>query len=458
MKLNLHEYQEITKDFIIRTPYAAVILDMGMGKTATTLSAINELMFDRYEVSKVLVIAPLRVANTVWSDEIEQWKELRHLRYAKIVGTPKQRRAALEKDADIYIVNRENLPWLVEQCSPYFKWDMVVIDELSSFKSWQSKRFKAFMAMRPYMKRIVGLTGTPSSNGLMDLFAEFKVIDGGERLGRFIGEYRSRYFDEGRRNGNIVYEYIPMDYAECQIYDKIDDITISMKAMDYLDMPELISTKKVVHLTDKETDNYKRFKKDYVLSDLEDGEVTAANAASLSNKLVQMANGAVYSDDHQVVSLHDQKLDTLEDIIEAANGEPVLVAYWFKHDLQRIEERLAKLKVQGTVLKTEQDIREWNKGNIRVGLLHPASAGHGLNLQKGGHHLVWFGLTWSLELYQQTNARLWRQGQQAETVVIQHIVTEGTIDEEILKALENKDAQQSRLIEAVKAQVGGTDG
>ncbi|HGD4303356.1 TPA: SNF2-related protein [Streptococcus agalactiae] len=458
MKLSLHDYQEVTKDFIIRTPYAAVILDMGMGKTATTLSAINELMFDRYEVSKVLVIAPLRVANTVWSDEIEQWEELRHLRYAKIVGTPKQRRAALEQDADIYIVNREILPWLVQQCSPYFKWDMVVIDELSSFKSWQSKRFKAFMAMCPYMKRVVGLTGTPSSNGLMDLFAEFKVIDSGERLGRFIGEYRSRYFDEGRRNGNIVYEYIPMDYAECQIYDKIDDITISMKAMDYLDMPELISTKKVVHLTDKETDNYKRFKKDYVLSDLEDGEVTAANAASLSNKLVQMANGAVYSDDHQVVSLHDQKLDTLEDIIEAANGEPVLVAYWFKHDLQRIEERLAKLKVQGTVLKTEQDIREWNKGNIRVGLLHPASAGHGLNLQKGGHHLVWFGLTWSLELYQQTNARLWRQGQQAETVVIQHIVTEGTIDEEILKALENKDAQQSRLIEAVKAQVGGTDG
>ena len=458
MKLSLHDYQEVTKDFIIRTPYAAVILDMGMGKTATTLSAINELMFDRYEVSKVLVIAPLRVANTVWSDEIEQWEELRHLRYAKIVGTPKQRRAALEQYADIYIVNREILPWLVQQCSPYFKWDMVVIDELSSFKSWQSKRFKAFMAMRPYMKRVVGLTGTPSSNGLMDLFAEFKVIDSGERLGRFIGEYRSRYFDEGRRNGNIVYEYIPMDYAECQIYDKIDDITISMKAMDYLDMPELISTKKVVHLTDKETDNYKRFKKDYVLSDLEDGEVTAANAASLSNKLVQMANGAVYSDDHQVVSLHDQKLDTLEDIIEAANGEPVLVAYWFKHDLQRIEERLAKLKVQGTVLKTEQDIREWNKGNIRVGLLHPASAGHGLNLQKGGHHLVWFGLTWSLELYQQTNARLWRQGQQAETVVIQHIVTEGTIDEEILKALENKDAQQSRLIEAVKAQVGGTDG
>ncbi|HFI0113346.1 TPA: SNF2-related protein [Streptococcus suis] len=458
MKLTLHNYQVVAKDFIIGHPYAAVILDMGMGKTATTLSAVNELMFDRFEVTKVLVIAPLRVANTVWSDEIEQWSELRNLRYSKIVGTPKQRKVALQKDADIYIVNRENLPWLVEQCSPYFKWDMVVIDELSSFKSWQSKRFKAFMTMRPYMKRVVGLTGTPSSNGLMDLFAEFKVIDGGERLGRFIGEFRSRYFEEGRRNGNIVYEYIPMDYAECQIQDKISDITISMKALDYLDMPELISTKKLVRMSEKEKEKYIQFKKEYVLSELDGLEVTAANAASLTNKLVQLSNGAVYSDDHTVVPLHEQKLDALEDILESANGEPVLVAYWFKHDLARITGRLEKLKVKSRVLKTEEDIREWNKGNVPVGLIHPAGAGHGLNLQKGGHHLVWFGLTWSLELYQQTNARLWRQGQEAETVVIQHIVTEGTIDEEILKALGNKDAQQERLIEAVKAQVGGTDG
>ncbi|HEM3553270.1 MULTISPECIES: DEAD/DEAH box helicase [Streptococcus] len=458
MKLTLHNYQVVAKDFIIGHPYAAVILDMGMGKTATTLSAVNELMFDRFEVTKVLVIAPLRVANTVWSDEIEQWAELRHLRYSKIVGTPKQRKVALQKDADVYIVNRENLPWLVEQCSPYFKWDMVVIDELSSFKSWQSKRFKAFMAMRPYMKRIVGLTGTPSSNGLMDLFAEFKVIDGGERLGRFIGEFRSRYFEEGRRNGNIVYEYIPMDYAECQIQDKISDITISMKALDYLDMPDLISTKKLVRMSEKEKEKYSQFKKEYVLSELDGLEVTAANAASLTNKLVQLSNGAVYSDDHTVVPLHEQKLDALEDILESANGETVLVAYWFKHDLARIIGRLEKLKVKSRVLKTEEDIREWNKGNVPVGLLHPAGAGHGLNLQKGGHHLVWFGLTWSLELYQQTNARLWRQGQEAETVVIQHIVTEGTIDEEILKALENKDAQQERLIAAVKAQVGGADG
>ncbi|HEQ6471801.1 DEAD/DEAH box helicase [Streptococcus pyogenes] len=458
MKLTLHNYQVVAKDFIIGHPYAAVILDMGMGKTATTLSAVNELMFDRFEVTKVLVIAPLRVANTVWSDEIEQWSELRNLRYSKIVGTPKQRKVALQKDADIYIVNRENLPWLVEQCSPYFKWDMVVIDELSSFKSWQSKRFKAFMTMRPYMKRVVGLTGTPSSNGLMDLFAEFKVIDGGERLGRFIGEFRSRYFEEGRRNGNIVYEYIPMDYAECQIQDKISDITISMKALDYLDMPELISTKKLVRMSEKEKEKYIQFKKEYVLSELDGLEVTAANAASLMNKLVQLSNGAVYSDDHTVVPLHEQKLDALEDILESANGEPVLVAYWFKHDLARITGRLEKLKVTSRVLKAEEDIREWNKGNVPVGLIHPAGAGHGLNLQKGGHHLVWFGLTWSLELYQQTNARLWRQGQEAETVVIQHIVTEGTIDEEILKALGNKDAQQERLIEAVKAQVGGTDG
>ncbi|HEM4265080.1 TPA: DEAD/DEAH box helicase [Streptococcus suis] len=458
MKLTLHNYQVVAKDFIIGHPYAAVILDMGMGKTATTLSAVNELMFDRFEVTKVLVIAPLRVANTVWNDEIEQWAELRHLRYSKIVGTPKQRKEALQKDADIYIVNRENLPWLVEQCSPYFKWDMVVIDELSSFKSWQSKRFKAFMAMRPYMKRIVGLTGTPSSNGLMDLFAEFKVIDGGERLGRFIGEFRSRYFEEGRRNGNIVYEYIPMDYAESQIQDKISDITISMKALDYLDMPELISTKKLVRMSEKEKEKYSQFKKEYVLTELDGLEVTAANAASLTNKLVQLSNGAVYSDDHTVVPLHEQKLDALEDILESANGEPVLVAYWFKHDLARILGRLEKLKVKSRVLKTEEDIREWNKGNVPVGLLHPAGAGHGLNLQKGGHYLVWFGLTWSLELYQQTNARLWRQGQESETVVIQHIVTEGTIDEEILKALENKDAQQERLIAAVRAQVGGTDG
>ena len=455
MQLSLHSYQEVTKDFIITHPNAAVILDMGMGKTATTLSAIDELIYDRFEVTKVLVIAPLRVASTVWSDEIEQWAELKHLRYSKIIGTPKQRLLALQADADIYIVNRENLPWLVEQCHPYFKWDMVVIDELSSFKSWKSKRFKAFMIMRPFMKRVVGLTGTPSSNGLMDLFAEFKVIDGGERLGYFITEYRNRYFREGYGQGHVVYEYIPMDFAEAQIYDKISDITISMKALDYLDMPELITTRYLVKMTDKETKVYKSMSRDMVLPYLEDDDITASSAASLSQKLCQMSNGAVYSDNKEAVTIHNQKLDALEDIVEAANGEPLLLAYWFKHDYERIVEQLEKLKVNFKPLKEESDIRDWNAGKITVGLIHPASSGHGLNLQRGGHHLVWFSLPWSLELYQQTNARLWRQGQRSGTVVIQHIVTEGTIDEDILKALADKDDAQERLIKAVKAQVGG---
>ena len=455
MQLSLHSYQEVTKDFIITHPNAAVILDMGMGKTATTLSAIDELIYDHFEVTKVLVIAPLRVASTVWSDEIEQWAELKHLRYSKIIGTPKQRLLALQADADIYIVNRENLPWLVEQCHPYFKWDMVVIDELSSFKSWKSKRFKAFMIMRPFMKRVVGLTGTPSSNGLMDLFAEFKVIDGGERLGYFITEYRNRYFREGYGQGHVVYEYIPMDFAEAQIYDKISDITISMKALDYLDMPELITTRYLVKMTDKETKVYKSMSRDMVLPYLEDDDITASSAASLSQKLCQMSNGAVYSDNKEAVTIHNQKLDALEDIVEAANGEPLLLAYWFKHDYERIVEQLEKLKVNFKPLKEESDIRDWNAGKITVGLIHPASSGHGLNLQKGGHHLVWFSLPWSLELYQQTNARLWRQGQRSGTVVIQHIVTEGTIDEDILKALADKDDAQERLIKAVKAQVGG---
>lgn len=458
MKLKLHDYQVLVKDYIKSHPCAAVILDMGMGKTATTLSAIQELIYDDFEIHKVLVVAPLRVASTVWSDEIEQWTELNHLRYSKILGNPKQRLMALEKEADVYIINRENLPWLVEVCHPYYKWDMVVIDELSSFKSWTSKRFKEFMKMRPFMKRVVGLTGTPSSNGLMDLFAEFKVIDMGERLGRFIGEYRSRYFREGARNGHVVYNYIPMDYAESQIFDKISDITISMKALDHLEMPELLSRKVMVQLSKKEQTMYKNFEKDLMLPYLDETDITASSAATLTNKLAQLANGAIYADNKDVVEVHDKKLDALEDIIEAANGEPVLVAYWFKHDYERIMKRLEKLGIDGVTIKDEASIRAWNNKAVRVGLIHPASSGHGLNLQKGGHYLVWFGLTWSLELYQQTNARLWRQGQGSGTVVIQHLVTAGSIDEDILEALSDKDDRQERLIRAVKAKVGGEYG
>ena len=322
---------------------------------------------------------------------------------------------------------------------------MAVIDELSSFKNHQSKRFKAFMKIRPKLKRIVGLTGTPASNGLMDLFAEFKLLDMGERLGRFIGQYRNAYFQPDKRNGMVIYSYKPLPDAEQRIYDKISDITISMKAADHLTMPELISSEYTVQLSDKEREKYERLKKDLVLPE-DSGEITAANAASLSNKLSQMANGAVYSDDESVIEMHDRKLDALEDIIESMNGRPLLVAYWFKHDLERIRKRFEIREI-----KSSADISDWNSGKIPVALIHPASAGHGLNLQSGGCALVWFGLTWSLELYQQTNARLWRQGQTADTVVIQHIISKGTIDEQIMKALKAKDTTQAALIAAVKA-------
>ena len=453
MKYKPHDYQKYAIEYIKEHPVAAVILAMGKGKTSITLTAIEELMYDSFEISKVLISAPLRVASTVWSDEIEQWEHLNHLTYSKILGTEKERLAAVRKQADIYLVNRENLQWLIEKSGMPFDYDMVVIDELSSFKSWSSKRFKAFMKVRPKVKRVVGLTGTPSSNGLMDLFAEFKALDMGERLGRFITQYRTNYFRPDKMNGQIVYSYKLLPGAEERIYEKISDITISMKAMDHLKMPELINTRYPVYMDEKEKQSYEDMKNDLVLPYMGEEEITAANAAALSGKLCQMANGAVYTDSKEVCHIHDRKLDALEDIIEAANGNPILVAYWFQHDLGRITERLQKLKVDHARLTTEDSIRKWNKGEITIGLIHPASAGHGLNLQKGGSTLVWFGLTWSLELYQQTVARLWRQGQTANTVVIQHIITEGTIDEKILKALSEKDGMQSALIDAVKAEV-----
>lgn len=456
MKYKPHDYQKYAIDYIKEHPIAAVILAMGMGKTSITLTAIEELMYDSFEIRKVLIVAPLRVANTVWSDEIKQWDHLKHLRYSKILGTEKERLAAISKAADIYLINRENLQWLIEKSGTEFDYDMVVIDELSSFKNWSSKRFKAFMKIRPKVKRVVGLTGTPSSNGLMDLFAEFKMLDMGERLGRFITQYRTNYFRPDRMNGQIVYSYQLLPGAEARIYDKISDITISMKAMDHLNMPELINTRYPVYLNEKEEQLYKDMKNDLILPCIGEDEITAANAAALSNKLCQMANGAVYSDNQQVMHIHDRKLDALEDIIEAANGNPILVAYWFQHDLERIIKRLQELNVNYARLTKEDSIRKWNKGEISVGLIHPASAGHGLNLQSGGSTLVWFGLTWSLELYQQTVARLWRQGQTASTVVVQHIVTQGAIDERILKALVQKDIHQSALIDAVKADIGGT--
>ena len=454
MRYSPHEYQRFVIDYIKKNPIAAVFLDMGLGKTSITLTALNDLLFDSFDVHRVLVVAPLRVARNTWSSEIRKWEHLQDLQYSIVVGTEKERMTALEKRADIYIINRENVQWLVEKSGKKFDYDMVVVDELSSFKNHEAKRFRAFMKVRPKVKRIVGLTGTPSSNGLMDLFAEFKLLDMGERLGRFIGAYRANFFRPDKMNGPIVYSYKPIPGAESMIYNRISDITISMKATDYLKMPELVSSRYEVQMDDVEKQKYEEFKKDLVL-EIEDGEITAANAASLSGKLSQMANGAVYSDDLTVMQIHDRKLDALEDIIEAANGKPVLVAYWFKHDLTRITERLRKLKVIYQKLDSDESIRKWNEKELQVGLIHPASAGHGLNLQSGSSTMVWFGLTWSLELYQQTVARLWRQGQTENTVVIQHIVTAGTIDERILKALEQKDNTQSALIDAVKAEVRG---
>ena len=450
MKYSPHNYQTYATNFILEHPISAVFLDMGLGKSVITLSAIFDLCLDSFEVSRVLVIAPLRVARNTWPDELQKWDHLHGLTYSVAVGTEPERKAALRQKVSVYIINRENVQWLVEQSGLPFDYDMVVVDELSSFKSYQAKRFRGLLSVRPSVKRIVGLTGTPSSNGLMDLWAEFRILDMGKRLGRFITHYRNAYFTPDKRNGQVVFSYKSLPGAEDAIYQKISDITISMKAADYLDMPECVINEVKVRLSDEERSIYNSLKRDFVVS-LKGEEIDARNAAALSGKLCQMANGAIYGEDKRVFPIHEHKLDALEDLIEAANGKPVLVTYWFKHDLERIQARLCELHVPFSMLDSSESISRWNRGELPVALIHPASAGHGLNLQAGGATLVWFGLTWSLELYQQTNARLWRQGQQSDTVAIHHIITKGTIDERIMLALRLKDKTQSALIEAVKA-------
>lgn len=415
-----------------------------------TLTAIADLLFDSFEAHRILVIAPLRVARDTWPDELRKWEHLSDLQFAVSVGTETERKSALRTKADIYIINRENVQWLIEDSGIPFDFDTLVVDELSSFKNHQTKRFRSLMKVRPKVRRIIGLTGTPSSNGLMDLWAEYRLLDMGQRLGRFIGQYRTSYFTPDKRNGQVIFSYKPLPFAEKEIYAKIADITISMKSTDHLIMPELVTAEYPVRLSDKERVRYDELRQDLVLK-LAGGDVTAANAATLSGKLCQMANGAVYGDDGAVHRIHDRKLDALEDLIEAANGKPVLVAYWFKHDLERIKERLQKLHIPFSQLDSSESITRWNRSELPVALIHPASAGHGLNLQTGGNTIIWFGLTWSLELYQQTNARLWRQGQTAETVVLHHIIAKGTIDERVIKALSDKDKTQTALIEAVKA-------
>ena len=395
----------------------------------------------------MLVIAPLRVARSTWPDEIAKWDHLNDLTYSVAVGTEKERLEALRKNVEIVIINRENVDWLVNKSGYRFNFDMIVIDELSSFKSYSAKRFKALLKVRPYVERIVGLTGTPSSNGLMDLWAEYRLLDFGERLGRYITRYRLKYFTPDKRSATVIFSYKLLPGAEDEIYNAISDITISMKAKDYLKMPDLIINEVTVDLDPTERRTYETLRKEMVVQISEQEEIDAVNAASLSGKLLQMANGAVYDEDKRVLRIHEKKLDALEDLIEAANGKPVLIAYWYKHDLERIKERFNVREILN-----DQDIRDWNNGKIDVAVIHPASAGHGLNLQQGGSTMIWFGLTWSLELYEQANARLYRQGQN-ETVVIHHIITKGTIDEDVMLALKRKEKMQSALIDAVKARL-----
>ncbi len=444
MKYSPHEYQNFATEYILQKPIAAILLDMGLGKSVITLTAIFDLTLDSFQIRKVLVIAPLRVARDTWPAEITKWDHLKELNYTVAIGSEQERKTALMQKAQIYLINRENVEWLVTKSGMPFDYDMVVVDELSSFKSHQAKRFRSLMKVRPKVKRIVGLTGTPSSNGLMDLWAEYRVLDLGQRLGRFIGNFRTTYFVPDKRNAQMVFSYKPKPGAEDAIYRLISDITISMKGNDYLKLPELVINEVPVVMSVPEEQNYQTMKSDMVIS-LKGKEIDAANAAALSGKLLQMASGAVYDENHGVAHLHDRKLDALEDLIEAANGKPVLIAYWFKHDLDRIMKRFPVEQ-----LNSADSIRRWNNGEIPIAVIHPASAGHGLNLQAGGSTLVWFSLTWSLELYQQTNARLWRQGQK-DTVVIHHIIAVGTIDEQVMKALQFKDKTQSALIDAVKA-------
>ena len=444
MKYNPHDYQTYATRFLLEHPVSCLMLDCGLGKTVITLTALWELVLDSFDIGRVLVIAPKRVAENVWVQEIRKWEHLTGLTAVRVLGSEQDRRSALNTPAFLYIINRENVTWLVK--NRRWDFDMVVIDELSSFKSHQAQRFKAMRKVRPLVTRIVGLTATPAPNSLMDLWSEMCLLDMGQRLGRYIGGYRERFFVPDKRNREIVYSYKPREGAEDKIYELISDICISMKAKDHLQMPELMTNRVTVSMSPKEREVYDRLRRDMV-TELNGEELDAVNAASLSSKLQQMASGAVYGSDHQTVVLHSRKLDPLEDLIEAANGKPLLVAYWFHHEHDRLHERFACRDIN-----TAEDIAAWCAGEIPVGLIHPASAGHGLNLQSGGSTLVWFSLTWSLELYEQLNDRLWRQGQE-HTVVIHHIISDGTIDEDIMSALARKDVGQNALRDAVRARL-----
>ena len=448
MQYKPHEYQQHTTQFIIDHPEAAILLGMGMGKTISTLTAINDLIRNRFETQRVLVIAPIRVARDTWPAELEKWDHLAGLTVSPITGTAKQREAAANRRADIYTIGRENIPWLVKHHGSRWPYDMVIIDELSSFKNPQAKRFKALKKVRPKIHRIVGLTGTPAPNSLLDIWAPFRLIDNGERLGRYITHYRDQYFTPGRRNGTVVYNWNLRPGADQAIYDNIADITVSMRTTDYLQLPEATHQHITVQLPPKARKQVDTLKRDLVL-DLDDDTIDAANAATLSLKLQQLAGGAIYNeagDDY--ITIHDEKIQALTELVDQAQGNPMLVCFWFKHERDRILDAIPGARV----LDTQQDFADWNAGKIPGALIHPASAGHGLNLQAGGHIMVWYTTPWSLELYEQANARLHRQGQ-TEPVSIIHIDTADSIDQTVHQALTRKDTTQQALITAVKAQL-----
>lgn len=454
MRFKPHRYQLMAKNWIMDHSKSGLFLPMGMGKTSITLTAIDDLMYDRFEITRALIIAPVRVAETTWPDEIMKWDHTKHLTFSRILGTRKQRLDAINKKADIYLINRENVSWLVDHWQSDWPYDLVVIDELSGFKNPQAKRFKALRKVMPLVERFVGLTGTPAPKGLPDLWAQIYLMDQGERLGHTLSIFRSRYLEPGRRNGYIVYEWLLQPNAKRRIYDAISDICMSLKSEDWLQLPDCQYIKHEVSLSEKVMKQYHRFKREKILQICDDGVITAANAGVVTNKLLQFTAGAIYDENKNVQEIHTAKLEALEDLIEAANGNPVIVFYYFRHDYDRIRSRFTDLNV-GTI-EEQQDVANWNDGQIDILLLHPASAGHGLNLQSGGSIIIWYTLpNWNLELYLQANARLHRQGQK-EVVRIYHLLAKGTVDEDMMIALENKEINQQALIDALKNRGGAT--
>lgn len=452
MKFVPHAYQKYCIQRMITDPALGCFLDMGLGKTVIALTAVNDLKFNRFDINRVLVIAPKKVAEATWSKEAAKWDHLKALRILPVLGTLQKRIRMLNTPADVYVINRENVQWLVEYYRNAWPFDMVIIDESSSFKNHQAKRFKSLTWVRPHISRIVELTGTPAPNGLIDLWAQVFLLDQGERLGKKITHFRERYFDPDARNAQQVFSYKPKIGADDRIQQLIGDICISMKAEDYLDLPDCIINDIPVVLDPKAQATYDKMERDMLLQIDENTQIDAGTAAVLSNKLLQLCNGAIYDMEHNAIEIHDCKIEAFLELVEALNGQPALVFYNFRHDLNRIEKVLAKTKLRVRELRTPQDETDWNNREIDILLAHPASAAYGLNLQDGGNHVIWFGLNWSLELYLQANKRLHRQGQK-QKVIIHHLVVQGGRDEDVVDALEDKEATQDKLIESLKARI-----